>query len=727
MTKLLSDASDRSLSGIALLRIDVNAADDWRLKAVIPTIEYLATRARKVIVLSHKGRPAPGGRLGKDSLWSGAQKLQELVDQDVWFITDTNIVAVRKELSKIPDGTIVMLENIRAFRGESANAESFAKSLASLGDYYVSDAFPVLHHPAASVTALPRLLPAYMGLHLDEEVARLSKLQDRVRRPYVVVIGGAKAQDKLGVLETCLEKADVILIGGACANAMLALSGVKVGNSIYERDPKLLAELKKYVGHKKIVLPVDFVKGGGKILDIGPKTQRLFAKHLSHARTILWTGPLGLIEQKRFSHGSLAVAKAIAKNKAAFSVTGGGETVTFLKQHGLDKKFSFISTGGGALLDYVSGKTLPGLVALGARKVTPHVPVKVAIKKALSKQAQHAVKKVKLAPVYDLFYHNDFDGYASAAIFMEFLKENKSRVGKFVAVEYGAQFDDIWHMKDGLTKFAGEKKLNPAILVDFRYHPQAAFWYDHHATPFSREDWERNFQSDEAHIVDQSYLSAAHLIADSLTQFYGYQPSKLMRELVRWADLIDGARYASAFQTIALREAALQIDAAIGSLSRIKPEGQLRPQPLPWLAELLSTKSLEQVARDKRISTVVTENLAKVKEALSYYRKHTIVRGSVVVSDVTGFDGRTIRFAPFYLAPDAVFGITISLKSGGSLVGQVGVNPWKRERNSFNIGAILTNYNGGGHPQVGAMRLNTRAEMDRAVDYLVTLFNGSTS
>ena len=302
-----------------------------------PDTPIAEIHARKVVVISHKGRPAPGKRLGALSLAADAQQLAELIDADVWFVSDTSIPEVRKQLARIPDGAIVVLENIRAFKGESSDSEAFARSLASLGDYYVSDAFPVLHHPAASVTGLPKLMPSYAGFRLVEEVSRLTSLQERVKRPYVVVIGGAKAHDKLGVIERCIDKADAILVGGACANALLALRGEDVGKSLYEHDERLLSALRPYARHKKVILPIDFVRSGGRILDVGPKTARLFSKHLSGARTILWTGPLGLIEQARFANGSLAVAKAIARNRKAFSVTGGGETVTFLKRHKLDK------------------------------------------------------------------------------------------------------------------------------------------------------------------------------------------------------------------------------------------------------------------------------------------------------------------------------------------------------------------------------------------------------
>lgn len=732
MLKPLGDASDRSLSGIALVRIDVNASDDWRLMAVLPTIEYVAERARKTVLISHKGRPKPGQRLGKLSLQSDADKLASLTEREVWFVPYTTVPDVRLALQNVPDGAIAVLENIRAFKGEEAGSETFARSLASLGDYFVSDAFPVLHHAAASVTGLPRLMPSYAGFQLVEEINQLDALSG-AKRPYVVVIGGAKAKDKLGVLEQCLERADWVLVGGASANALLALSGVNVGSSLYERDEKLLGELRQYVGHRKIVLPVDFVKSGGKILDIGPKTARLFAQKIAGARTVLWTGPLGMIEKARFAKGSLAVAKAIAKNKKAFTVTGGGETISFLKDHQLDRGFSFLSTGGGAMIDFVSGETLPGIVALSGRKAAAKAaPKKAAAKKAAPKTLKKAVRSAleevrtpKLAPAYDVMFHDDFDGYASAAVFTDFLRSKKSKVGRYVALEYGDHFTKTWPHKDGLSRYVGEKKLNPAVVVDFQFHPQAAFWYDHHTTAFLLPEWKRAFQGDSAHVLEESYASGCRVVLEALMRSYGYQPTDAIRELVRWADVIDGARYANAFQTIAIREAALQVNAVLGPLRRaITAHDAPRPEPLPWLVELLATKPLSAVAKDKRVSERVEAIREQSKDSVTHYRRFSMVKGSVVVTDVTDLKTRKLRFAPYYIAPNAVFGITVDRINGG-FKASVSASPWKRERNPFNIGAMLVPYGGGGHANVGSVAAPTRAEIDRLVDHFVGLFNGA--
>lgn len=716
MLKPLADASDRALSGVALVRIDVNAADDWRLEAVVPTIRYVAERARKVIVISHKGRPSPGQRLGPLSLWSDAQKLQEHLDQDVWFVTDTTIPAVRKELATIPDGTVTVLENIRAFRGESADADGFAAALASLADYYVSDAFPVLHHPAASVTGLPRLLPSYAGFQVMEEIERLGKLSGRVRRPYVVVIGGAKASDKLGVLAEVIDRADRILVGGACANALLALSGADVGQSVYERDPKLLAALKPYLGHRKIMLPTDYVRSGGKILDIGPKTARAFAREVGKAGTVLWTGPLGMIEQKRFAKGTLAVARAVARNRKAFSVTGGGETITFLKQHGLDRKFSFVSTGGGAMIDFVAGKKLPGLEALAGRKP------RVAKEKAPETVVMPA--RPKLAPAYDIFFHDDLDGRASAAVFMDFLASHKSKVGRLIPVEH--DLADVWLKRDALNRIAGSKRINPAVVVDFPYHPQAAFWADHHPGAFRTPAWEAGFSRSAFRRLDASYASACHLVMDMLVEGFGYAPPRHIKELVRWADIVDSARWANPYQTFALREPAMQVSSYISSEAADAARRGERTDPLAWLIELMARHGIERAARDRRVQEAVTRIRAESKQSLSYYRRNLDVRGIVAVIDTSDLETRKLRYAPYYLAQAAIYALAISHKPDGAYIVQAGVSPWKRERNSFDIGGVLRQFGGGGHPFAGAVRLTSRAETDRVVDYLVSLFNGTS-
>lgn len=719
MLKPLSSAPDRALRGTALLRIDVNAADDWRLMAVLPTIDYLAERARKVVVISHKGRPVPGKRLGNLSLRSDADTLAQLTDREVWFVDDTTVPGVRESLKRVPDGAIAVLENIRAFKGEATDSAAFAASLSTLGDYYVSDAFPVLHHPAASVTGLPALMPSYAGFQLVEEVNRLSSLTERVKHPYVVVIGGAKAVDKLGVLESVIGKADAVLVGGASGNALLALRGTKVGSSVYERDPKLLSALEPYVNHPKVIVPVDFVRSGGKILDIGPRTRRLFADRIRKARTILWTGPLGLIEKKRFEKGSLAVAQAIAKNRKALSVTGGGETVTFLKERRLDRGFSFISTGGGAMIDFVAGKDLPGLSALSGRRAKA-APRKAAAKKAVKLPKEPKPRKV--APVYDIFFHDDLDGRATAAVFLDFLRSRGSRIQRFIPVEHGVK--EIWEQKDALDRLAGTRRRNPAIVVDFPYHPQAAFWYDHHPHGKEYPELAKSFQPGPAHRVDASYLSACRLAIDALEEGYGYRPPAHIRTLGKWLDVVDGGRFANPFQTIAIREPALQLEALVNDMRRVSRKAGKESDPMVWLIELMASKDVAAVARDRRVKEVVRRVQGESKASLAYYRHNMRARENVALIDITDMATRSLNFAPYYLAPSVLFAITMRGNPDGTWIASVGVNPWKRERNPFHIGNLLTPFNGGGHAYAGAAQLMSRAELDRFVDHFVSLFNG---
>jgi phosphoglycerate kinase len=247
---------------------------------------------------------------------------------------------------------------------EESNDRRFGKQLADLADFYVNDAFAVSHRANASVVAVTKFLPSYAGFELEREIDSLSRAMVHPKRPLVLVLGGAKAADKLGVITNFRNKADWFLLGGGPANTILSLLGMDVGNSVRDLDPKDLKTLRAIARWKNVMLPEDFVWKNNKILDLGPKSLELFAKKIAEARTILWSGPLGLIETKRFTKGSVLLAKAIARNRRAYSVSGGGETVMFLKQYGLDKKFSFISTGGGAMVDFLAGKKLPGIEAL---------------------------------------------------------------------------------------------------------------------------------------------------------------------------------------------------------------------------------------------------------------------------------------------------------------------------------------------------------------------------
>jgi len=373
MINYLSNAKPATIRGTALLRLDFNTKDDWRMRAVLPTLNLLLRRSAKIVVLSHYGRPSPvssadatrGRGLDKKfSLKKDAETLGRLLKKKVIFIPHFNFPVIKKMIDESPRGSIFLLENLRFLKGEEANDAGFAKSLASLGDFYVNDAFAVSHRANASVAAITKLLPKYAGLELEREIISLSKAQVKPKHPLILILGGAKAGDKLGVITYFKNKADWFLLGGGPADTILFLEGMNVGRSVRDTDPNDLKKIKTIAKYKNIIVPEDYRWSRGAILDLGPKSTQSFIKKIAKARTILWSGPLGLFEKPAFAKGDIMIAKAIIKNRRAFSIAGGGETVMFLKRYKLDKKFSFISTGGGAMVDFLAGEKLPGIEAL---------------------------------------------------------------------------------------------------------------------------------------------------------------------------------------------------------------------------------------------------------------------------------------------------------------------------------------------------------------------------
>ncbi len=369
--RYISKASPKSLRGTALVRLDFNTEDDWRLVAAIPTVRFLLRRATKIIIVSHKGRPPIIGQTGstpsalkKFSIKPDSFKLQKLLHRPVRFISHFDFDAIKKAVDSAPSGSVLLLENLRFMKGEVENDPAFAKKLAGLADFYVNDAFAVSHRANASVAAITKFLPSFAGLELEREISSLSQVMKNPQRPLVLILGGGKAGDKLGILKYFKHRADYFLLGGVTANTMLFLKGIDVGKSFIEEDSRELKKLKSIVRYKNVFLPRDFIYSGDKIFDIGSKTTEFFSKIVGKARTIIWSGPLGFFEKKPFDKGSIAVARALLRNKKAFSLAGGGETVMFLKKFGFDKKFSFISTGGGAMLEFLEGKKLPGIEAL---------------------------------------------------------------------------------------------------------------------------------------------------------------------------------------------------------------------------------------------------------------------------------------------------------------------------------------------------------------------------
>ncbi|WP_392669644.1 phosphoglycerate kinase [Streptomyces sp. LN785] len=368
--------------------------DDGRIRAVQPTVEKLAAAGAKVIVASHLGRPK-GAPDPAFSLAPAAARLGELIGADVAFATDTVGESARATVAALADGRVAVIENLRFNAGETSKDDAergaFADQLAELADVYVGDGFGAVHRKHASVFDLPARLPHAAGDLIATEVGVLKKLTEDVARPYAVVLGGSKVSDKLGVIDHLLERADRILIGGGMAYTFLKAQGHEVGSSLLQEDqiPVVLEYLKRAEEKGvEFVLPVDVVVSGqfpdlktkaptehstvpadaipaGVMgLDNGPETDKLYASKLADAVTVFWNGPMGVFEHPDYAEGTRAVAQALVDSEG-FSVVGGGDSAAAVRILGFDENaFGHISTGGGASLEYLEGKTLPGLAAL---------------------------------------------------------------------------------------------------------------------------------------------------------------------------------------------------------------------------------------------------------------------------------------------------------------------------------------------------------------------------
>ncbi|MFF0258708.1 phosphoglycerate kinase [Streptomyces microflavus] len=368
--------------------------DDGRIRAVLPTVAKLAEAGARVVVASHLGRPK-GAPDPVFSLAPAAARLGELLGADVAFATDTVGDSARSVVAGLTDGQVAVLENLRFNAGETSKDDAergaFADRLAELADVYVGDGFGAVHRKHASVFDLPARLPHYAGYLIATEVGVLKKLTTDVKRPYAVVLGGAKVSDKLGVIDHLLERADRILIGGGMAYTFLKAQGHEVGSSLLQEDQiPVVQEYLRRAGEKGVefVLPVDVVvapafpdlktkapahpstvaadaiPAGQMGLDNGPETNKLYASKLADAATVFWNGPMGVFEHPDFADGTRAVAQALL-DSSAFTVVGGGDSAAAVRILGFDENaFGHISTGGGASLEYLEGKTLPGLAAL---------------------------------------------------------------------------------------------------------------------------------------------------------------------------------------------------------------------------------------------------------------------------------------------------------------------------------------------------------------------------
>jgi phosphoglycerate kinase len=375
------------------IRVDFNVpfnpsgavSDDTRIRESLPTIRYALEKGARVVLASHLGRPK-GKPDKKYSMEPVAARLAELLDAEVALTDEPVGDGARKVVNDLHAGAVALLENLRFSPGEEANDENFSRALASYTDVYVNDAFGTAHRAHASTAGITKFVADKgIGLLMEREVKFLGRLLGEVERPFVTIVGGAKVSDKIGVLENLLARVDQLLIGGAMANTFLKAKGGKLGRSLVEDDKLALARafLKKAEdSNVDVLLPRDAVAAAGTksesgrvvqamavpddlaALDIGPDTARGFADAIARAKTIFWNGPMGVFESEPFAAGTLAVAEAVAGARGALSVVGGGDSVAAVQKSGFADKISHISTGGGASLEFLEGKKLPGLAAL---------------------------------------------------------------------------------------------------------------------------------------------------------------------------------------------------------------------------------------------------------------------------------------------------------------------------------------------------------------------------
>ena len=379
-----------------LVRCDFNVpfdeegkiSDNRRIVAALPTIQYLLENNCKVILCSHLGRPK--GEFKKEfSLAPVAEELSRLLEIEVKLAEDVIGNSAQELTQNMQNGEIVLLENVRFEAGEEKNDEELSKKFASMAEIYVNDAFGTAHRAHSSTTGVASYLPAVSGFLIEKELEFLGKALEEPKRPFVAILGGKKVSDKIGVIDSLLEKVDTLIIGGGMAYTFFKAMGYEVGNSICELDKLDLAQdLIKKAKEKnvKLVLPVDNVIAdefspdantkivdsdkileGWEGLDIGPKTVELFKEELKNAKTVIWNGPLGLFEYEKFANGTRKIANVLANLEDCITIIGGGDSAAAVEKMGLADKMTHISTGGGASLEFLEGKKLPGIEALNER------------------------------------------------------------------------------------------------------------------------------------------------------------------------------------------------------------------------------------------------------------------------------------------------------------------------------------------------------------------------
>lgn len=372
-----------------LVRCDFNApldekgniADNFRILKTLPTINYLIEKNAKIILASHLG--SPKGKDLKYSLKPVARELSRLLGREVLFVKDCIGPEIEKAVKNMQERQIILLENLRFYKEEKENDAVFAKKLASLADIFIQDGFGVCHRKHASVAGIPCFLPSAAGMLLEEEIRVLDKVLKDPFRPLVAIIGGAKISTKIKVIKKFLDKADHLIIGGKIANTILAIKGICVRDPLPQEAEEVLKEAEELnLTDPKMHLPVDgvmslanldekYLRTGAvgtvrkeeEIFDVGPETISNFKNIIASAKMIIWNGPLGYSEISPFEKSSMEIAKAIKQSKA-FSIAGGGETIEFVSRIGMIEAFSHISTGGGAMLGFLSGDALPGIEAL---------------------------------------------------------------------------------------------------------------------------------------------------------------------------------------------------------------------------------------------------------------------------------------------------------------------------------------------------------------------------
>lgn len=372
-----------------LVRVDFNVpldgdriTDDTRIRASAPTIRRLTSQGAKVVLASHLGRPE--GRDDACSLGPVALRLAEFLGQPVAFVDDVSGEEARRAVANVRNGEVLLLQNVRYEPGETSNDGGLCERLASLADLYVNDAFGSAHRAHASTAGVAKLLPSFAGLVMQQEITALGALLDDPERPFMLVLGGAKIVGKLPVATNLLDQVNTILLGGGIANTFLAAQGFEVGHSLCEQTQLQVARdflARAKSGGTNVLLPADVVVAWNKdgagaeicaadavpadkaIYDIGPETRTRYAETLAGAKTVFWNGPMGLFELPSFAEGTIAIARALA-DLDGMTIAGGGDSVAAIEQQGLGGRFSHISTGGGASLEFLSGADLPGIAAL---------------------------------------------------------------------------------------------------------------------------------------------------------------------------------------------------------------------------------------------------------------------------------------------------------------------------------------------------------------------------